>query len=353
LALANGFNKIYKWLQPQSLYTWRFKELPLFVTGNLSKDDGFLLILSRFMKYTRLTLFALFTCLTQLSCEHYTRPGLHFGDYKDVTYTEVRRVFNNGLVFDKQGYQLEPVWKFQFISDDSVQVFSPKKQRYYGFHVYYDHDLIFSMIDSWLQLLKMNSDSIVFRSLRVNDKREILLNDEGSKVYMTFYSDAYLKKKSAGAIKKMGLPGVKDTAFIRQRSNLANTHPGSAFSARQPVELKSTSRYVIAERVIKPDDPLGDMDPAQDYLYPEYNITVHHAYKDFAYFFSAFVNDKGVITFRKSQIFLWPEFAASYPQNIKAILAGYVARYVQVKPGTTLGIPHTSIISINLTGKKN
>jgi hypothetical protein len=324
-----------------------------FVTANLFKDDGFLLILSRFMKYARLTLFALFTCLTYFSCEHYTRPGLHFGDYKNITYTEVRRRFDNGLVFDKQGYQLEPVWKFHFVSDDSVQVFAPKKQRYYGFHVYFDHDLIFNMIDSWLQLLKMNADSMVFRSLRVNDKREILLNDEGSKVYMTFYSDTYLKKKSAVAVKKMGLPGVKDTAFIRQRSNIANTQLDSGFSARQPVELKSTSPYVTAERVIKPEDPLGDMDPAEDYLYPEYNITVHHAYKDFSYIFSAFVDDKGVITFRKSVVFLWPEFAASVPKNIKAILAGYVARYVQVTPGSTLGIPHTSIITINLKGKKN
>jgi len=323
-----------------------------FVPGNLSKDDGFLLILSRFMKYTRLTLLALLTCLTQFSCEHYTRPGLHFGDYKDITYTEVRRVFDNGLVFDKQGYQLEPVWKFHFVSDDSVQVFSPKKQRYYGFHVYFDHDLIFNMIDSWLQLQKMNADSMVFRSLRVNDKREILLNDEGSKVYMTFYSDEFLKKKNAAAIKKMGLPGAKDTAYIRQRSNSVNAHPDSAFSARSPVEFKSTSPYVIAERVIKPEDPLSDMDPAEDYLYPEYNITVHHAYEDFAYMFSAFVDDKGVIHYRKSQIPYSHEFAASYEQNIKAILAGYVARYVQVTPGSTLGIPHTSIIMINLTGKK-
>jgi hypothetical protein len=327
--------------------------MAFFVTGNLSKDDGFLLILSRFMKYARLTLFALFTCLTHFSCEHYTRPGLHVGDYKDITYTEVRRVFDNGLVFDKQGYQLEPVWKFHFISDDSVQVFSPKKQRYYGFHVYYDHDLIFNMVDSWLQLLKMNADSIVFRSLRVNEKREILLNDEGSKVYMTFYSDEFLKKKNAEAVKKMGMPGAKDTAFIRQRSTLANTHLDSAFSARVPVVFKSNSPYVVAERVVNKGDPFSDLDPDEDYLYPEYNITVHHAYEDFAYLFSVFVDDKGVIRYRKSQIPYSHEFAASYEKTIKAILAGYVARYVQVAPGSTLGIPHTSIITINLKGKKN
>lgn len=304
------------------------------------------------MKYARLIFFSLLSCLTHFSCQHYTRHGLRFGDYKDITYTEVRRVFDNGLVFDKQGYQLAPVWKFHFVSDDSVQVFSPKKRRYYGFHVYYDHDLIFNMIDSWLQLKKMNADSMVFRSLRVNEKREILLNDEGSKVYMTFYSDAYLKKKNAAAVKKMGMPSVKDTAFIRQRSNLANTHLDSAFSARQPVVFISTSPYVIAERVVNKGDPFSDLDPDEDYLYPEYTITIHHAYEDFAYSFSAFADEKGAITFRKSQIFSYPEFKASTDKAIREILAGYVARYVQVIPGTTLGIPHTSIISINLTGKK-
>ena len=133
------------------------------------------------------------------------------------------------------------------------------------------------MIDSWLVLHKMSKDSLVFQSLRVNDKKEILLNDEGSKVFMTFYAEGYLKTKNPAVIRMMGLPGAKDTAYIRERSKLANTHPDSAFSAREPVALKSTSPNVIAERVVKTEDPLADMDPAEDYLYPEYNITIHHA----------------------------------------------------------------------------
>jgi hypothetical protein len=209
------------------------------------------------------------------------------------------------------------------------------------------------MIDSWLVLHKMSKDSLVFQSLRVNDKKEILLNDEGSKVFMTFYSEGYLKTKNPAVIKKMGQPGPKDTAYILERSKLANTHPDSAFSAREPVVLKSTSPYVVAERVVKTEDPLADMDPADDYLYPEYNITIHHAYEDFAYLFSAYVDEKGTIRFRRSQIPYSKEFAASYQKNIEAILAGYVERYVRVTPGSTLGIPHTSIVSINLTGKKN
>ena len=303
------------------------------------------------MKHARLSLLSLFI-LTVISCKH-SKPGLPFEQVKDIHFNEVRRVFSDGLVFDKQGYQLAPVWKFHFISNDSVQVYSPKKQKYYGFHVYFDHDQIFNMIDSWLVLRKMSTDSLVFQSLRVNDKREIILNDEGSKVFMTFYSDAYLKTKNPALIKKLALPGPKDTAFIRQRSKLANSVLDSAFSAREPVAISSKSPYVIAEHVVKTEDPLSDMDPAEDYLYPEYNITIHHAYENFAYLFSAYVDDKGKILYRKSQIPIYPEFAVSTPKTIKAILAGYVERYVQVKPGSTLGIPHTSIVVINLTGTKD
>ena len=303
------------------------------------------------MKHARLSLLCFFL-ITVISCKR-NKPGLPFEQVKGIHFNEVRRVFSDGLVFDKQGYQLEPVWKFHFISNDSVQVYSPKKQKYYGFHVYYDHDQIFNMIDSWLVLHKLSADSLVFQSLRVNDKREIILTDEGSKVFMTFYSDAYLKTKNPALIKKLALPGPKDTAYIRQRAKLANSVLDSAFSAREPVALSSTSPYVIAERVVKTEDPLSDMDPAEDYLYPEYNITIHHAYEDFAYLFSAYVDDKGKILYRKSQIPIYPEFAVSTPKTIKAILAGYVERYVKVKPGSTLGIPHTSIVVINLTGKKD
>jgi hypothetical protein len=305
------------------------------------------------MKHARLLLLLLIIVFACNSCNRNKRQGLPFGDMKGIHYTEVRRIFNTGLVFDKQGYQLAPVWRFYFVSDDSVQVFSPKKQRYYGFHIYYDHDLIFNMVDSWLQMLKLTPDSILFRTLRVNEKREILLDDEGSNVYMTFYSDAYLKKKKAEVVKRMGLPSAKDTAYIKTRSALANRVLDSAFSAREPVIMKSTSLFVQAERVVKQEDPLSDMDPAEDYLYPEYNITIHHAYEDFGYSISAFVDEKGGVYFRKSQIPYSHEFETTYDKIIKSIIAGYVARYVNVTPGTTLGIPHTSIIVLNLTGKKN
>lgn len=292
----------------------------------------------------------LFTILF-VSCKR--RVGLPFGDVKGIHFTEVRRQFVDGLVFDKQGYQLSPVWQFHFISDDSVRVYSPKAHKYYGFHVYYDHDKIFNMIDSWLELKTLTPDSLVFRALRVDEKRQILEDDEGSKVYMTFYSDSYLKKKSAEAIKRMGEPTKKDTAFIRERSKIADATLDSAFSARNPVVLKSSNPFVKVELVQKSRGPLDEFDPAEDYMYPEYNITIHHAYEDFGYSFSAYVDALGTIHFRKSSIPYSHEFKDTYENVIRGIISGYLTKYLNVTPGNTLGIAHTSMIELNVTGKRN
>lgn len=305
------------------------------------------------MKRLPLLLLLILISITWLSCQRYKRHGLLFGDFKGIHYTEVRRVFTNGQVFDNQGYQLEPVWKFYFVSDDSVQAFAPRMQKYYGFHVYYDHDQIFNMIDSWLQLRKMTKDSLVFRALRVNDKREILEDDEGSKVWMTFYSDDYLKTKKPEELKKMRMPGAKDTAFIRERSKLANSVIDSAFGAREPVVLKSNSPNVVAEKVINKPTPLDDMDPAYDYLYPEYNITIHHSYEAFDYTFSVFIDDKGRMTFGKTNIDYSHEYKKTYEDVMKGIMNGYLVRYLDVTPGKTLGIAHTSTVLLNVVGKKD
>jgi hypothetical protein len=303
------------------------------------------------MKKLRVLLPILLFTVVFVSCKR--RVGLPFGDVKGIHYIEVRRQFVDGLVFDKQGYQLSPVWQFHFISDDSVRVYSPKAHKYYGFHVYYDHDKIFNMIDSWLQLKTLTPDSLVFRALRVDEKRQILEDDEGSKVYMTFYSESYLKKKGAEVIKRMGAPTKKDTVFMRERSKIANAILDSAFSARNPVVLKSDNRFVKVELVQKSRSPLDEFDPAEDYMYPEYNITIHHAYEDFGYSFSAYVDALGMIHFRKSNIPYSHEFKDSYENAIKGIISGYLTKYINVTPGNTLGIAHTSMIELNVTGKRD
>jgi hypothetical protein len=284
------------------------------------------------------------------SCHRFRRPGLPFGDVKGTHFTEVRRAFSSGLVFDRQGYQLVPSWKMYFISDDSVMVFSPKMKRYYGFHVYFDHDSIFNMVDAWFKLKKLDADSVVLEALRVEDK--VISDDEDTKVLLTFYSDRFIKKRDTARVRAMGLPGPKDTLFIKERSILANQRIDSAFSATSPVMLKSRTPLVKVEKVKSESTPLAKIDPSVDYLYPEYNIAVSKAYENFDYSFSVFVDEKGIMHFRKSNIPYSAEYKATYEQVMKGIMSGYLQHYLEVKPGNTLGITHNTAVLLNVTGRR-
>lgn len=303
------------------------------------------------MKQLRLPL-AFIIATVFISCNHAkVKPGLSFGSVKGPRFTEVRRVFNTGLVFDKQGYQLEPSWQLYFISDDSVLVLSPKTKKYYGFHIYFDHDSVFNMVGAWFKLKKLTEDSVVLQALRVEEKI-IKDDDEGSKVFMTFYSYPYIKSHDTSKIKVMGLPSPKDTAFIKAKSKLANSKIDSAFAARIPVVLKSKTPLVKVEKVVSVSTPLNKIDPSIDYLHPEYNITIHKSYEDFSYIFTALVDDKGQIHFKESMIPYMPEFKKRYELVIKGIIDGYLKHYLEVTPGSTLGIAHTSSILLNITGKR-
>ena len=96
---------------------------------------------------------------------------------------------------------------------------------------------------------------------------------------------------------------------------------------------------------------LEDIDAADDYLAPEYNITIHKAYEDFDYSFYMYVDADGKMYFRKSVVPQMHEFQAGYEQVIKGIINGYLQHYLQVTPGKTLGLAHTSSILVNLTGQ--
>jgi len=297
-------------------------------------------------------LLLLLTSAFCISCNHFhAKKGLPFGAVKGTHFTEVRRIFSGGLKFDKQGYQLEPSWNLYFISDDSVMVFSPKTKRYYGFHVYFDHDSIFNMVGAWFKVKKIATDSLVLQALRVENKI-ILDDDEGSKVLLTFYSSLYIKSHSCETIRKMGIPGPKDTLFINARTQLANAKIDSAFAAREPVALHTKSRFVAVEKVKNAPTPIQEIDSSDDYLAPEYNITIHKAYEDFDYSFYVYVDDKGKMYFRKPTIPYLPEYRATYEQVMKGLIDGYLCHYLDIVPGSTLGIARASSVLLNVEGKK-
>ena len=286
------------------------------------------------------------------SCKNFRRAGLRFGDFKNIHFREVKRVYTNGLQFNNHGYQLEPLWKLSFVSDDSVNVFSPKNKRYYGFHVYWDHDSIFNMVDAWFKLKKLTTDSMVVQALRVEEKI-IKDDDEGSKVILTFYSDKYIRSQDPKKIKAMSLPGKKDTAFIRKRIAQTSVNPDSSFAAREPVLLKSISPQIKVEKVQHESTPIEKVDPSEAYMEPEFNITIHKAYEAFSYIMYVYVDDKGKMVFRNSVIPLASQLKDSYEKVMRGIVDGYLMHYLDITPGKTLGIPHTTYILLNINGTVN
>jgi len=117
------------------------------------------------------------------------------------------------------------------------------------------------------------------------------------------------------------------------------------------VILKSNSPKITVEKVIPESTPIEDVDVSDSYIAPEYNITIHKAYEAFSYIMYVYVDDKGKMTFRNSAVPLMPEFQASYQQVMRGIVDGYLMHYLDITPGTTLGIPHTTCILLNVEGK--
>src|SRR5579864_1468183 len=49
---------------------------------------------------------------------------------KGIRYTEVKRVFDNGLSFNQDGYRLKPSWRLSFSSPESVNIFNPDSNMF-------------------------------------------------------------------------------------------------------------------------------------------------------------------------------------------------------------------------------
>ncbi len=264
-----------------------------------------------------------------------------------VKYTEVKRSLQSGLTFAKSGYQLEADWRLSFPSDDSATIYSPERKVFYNFPVTYDHDSIVNMARTWLRVKKVTRDSLVFQILKVEGTTIFLDID---KVYMTFYANDYITNKLHSDTATIKRPSKADTAYIRKLSNYVNTHPDTAFAARQPVVLVSKSPNVTVKKkevhaqAIKYDN----VDPEDTYMYPEYTIEIRKAYATFISKFSVYADSKGNLIFDKALQHLEPGYEEQTIRIMKGLVDGYLKAYVAVKPGTTLGIPHTSRIYLHV-----
>ncbi|WP_295650131.1 hypothetical protein [uncultured Mucilaginibacter sp.] len=291
-----------------------------------------------------------FILLSFLSCKNRLKPETpSFKSVFGIQFTEVKRVFDNGLSFAQNGYQMKPDWQLTFISTDSVNIYSPAKKKFFNCPVGYDHDSVFNVAWAWIKLRKICKDSLVFQVLHVQDQ---VITYAKSNMYMTLYANDYIKNHLHTTPQSLQHPSRKDTLYIKQRINEVNGVPDSAFSATEQAELKSRSPLLKVERVLPEPDETAMEDPIPTYMLPEYNISIQKAYDDFSYSFSVIIDAEGKMAFYRSTTAMMPEFAEATKRTMRAIIAGYLTHYLDVRPGKTLGQPHASIVMINVKGAK-
>lgn len=271
-----------------------------------------------------------------------------FKNVVGVRFVEVRREFINGISFNDYGFQQEPEWILEFMSDDSVKIYSPFEKKFLHYFVIYDRNNIFNMAREWVRLMHVSKDSLTFQLLQVNKK---VVDPNRSNVLMKFFSEDYIKRKKLD-IKQLQKPLSKDSAYIKSLIAKANKYPDepdSTFAARKPVTITSNTGAI---KVIQSHTTsnMFEASRADEYLNPEYKISIQGAYKDFAYSFSVVVDEKGKM--HLGRYAAMDEFRESQKRLLNSLIEGYLHKYLNIIPGQTLGMPHASEIMIYLNGKK-
>jgi hypothetical protein len=297
-----------------------------------------------------LLVFAFCSCNSNSSKENASKAEFSFEKVKGIRFVEIRRAFDTGIAFDEQGFQQEPEWIVQFQSDSTVKTYSPTRKKMIDFVVTHSHDAVYNFAKEWFRVKKLNKDSLVFQRLQVNGKA--IANDVRSNVYMTFYAEDYIKNKLKTTAADLKKPRKQDTLFVKKHAEITNKTPLDSahfFAARNPVIFASNSKMISVVKISNVDK-LQNHSASYDYLYPEYQVTISPAYKNFAYTISAVVDQKG-------NLFVY-KFNADedYKENRKKVLQGildvYISKLTTVKPGSTLGFTHSTLVVLDLIGKK-
>ncbi|MDB5019094.1 MAG: hypothetical protein JWQ28_221 [Pedobacter sp.] len=274
---------------------------------------------------------------------------LSFLPIKGIKFYEVKRRFSSGLSFNEMGFQQVPSWTMQFVSNDSVLVYSPQRNKMQGFHLLYDHADVYNFAGEWFRIKKVEKDSMQMQRLSL--KGQIIAHDIRSDVRMTFYSEDYIQNVLHTNVQTLQRPSSADTAFIRKlvaKSEQNPTNATAAFGGTSPVEFRPISPAIRVEK-LSSVDKLSGKSESYDYLYPEYSIKIHNAYQDFGYAFTCVVDKNGKIhldTFRNDM----PEYYEKRKKVLEGIISVYLQNLLKVKPATTLGIPHSSQITLNVSG---
>lgn len=261
-----------------------------------------------------------------------------------IKYTEVKQRLANGRSFSKYGYQLEPLWQLTFLSDDTARLYATNTKSFANFRITNDHDSIFYIARSWFRALKLTKDSLVFQVMKVESN---VIYVSQSTLFTTLYSDDYIKNVLKTTPDKLRRPDRGDSLYVRYMITHPHKNPDSLFAARNPVVFKSKNPNIKVTKTEVIADETNRFSTTDSYLRPEYNIEINKAYKDFNYSFTAVVDERGDIRFHKLLV-----ANVNNTNVIQAIIDGYLKPYLEVTPGSTLGMAQRSKVYINVKGRK-
>ncbi|OOQ58630.1 hypothetical protein [Mucilaginibacter pedocola] len=280
------------------------------------------------------------------------KKPISFSSVEGITFTEVSRKQKNGLSFNEQGYHLAPEWRLRFEPKDSVALYSPEKKQFVNFPLSRGIDSIFATSHSFFKMLHMSKDSMVLDMLQAKDDT---LDRTNSAVRMTFYADNYIKNNLHATIDQARHVSHADSVFLKKLIGRANADIKNAFAAQQPVNFISKRPAMqVSFWHRTPKLYYNNYDYADNYMTPTFDITLSKAYKHFDYSLSVFVDAKGQITYRMPMVGFYgdDQAAANYVKISKFILDNYLKPNLTVVPGQTLGIPHTSIVTLHIHGRQ-
>lgn len=267
-----------------------------------------------------------------------------------IAFTEVRREYNNGLGFNDAGYHLEPEWRVTFLSDDTVRIFSIVLQKFIKQEVVLDHDSVVNVAHSWLKVKHLSKDSMLFQVLYV---RNMHIDEDNSNIYMKLYSNDYIKNVRHTTPTQLQIPPRRDTLFIQKKVKESLADINKAFAATDPAMMESLSKNVeIKKKEVKRPNLLNEEFVSDNYLSPEYTITIHKAYADFLEKMQLIVDEKGGLHFAKNLTNIYDDLENRI-KIMKGLTSGYLTYYIKTYPGRTLGIPHPSRIMVTVKGIKD
>ena len=288
------------------------------------------------------------SCTQSSSKDKNDEKHTFFETIAGIDFYETRRAFDNGLSFDTTGFQQEPIWHIQFTPNDSVLIHSLEGDSMLHYAIYHDRDSIFHFGREWFRVIEIARDSMMLQRLAVQNLR---VKEARSNVYMKFYSSQFIKNNLRKSIEELRKPTSQDTAFVQHMINKTNsnaTNLDSLFAARNPVQLESIHPSLKVKEHALSDGEGISRTAAYQYMYPEFDIEIKNAYKDFYHSFSVFVDEKGKMTVAK--FVTSPEFEDSRRKVLQGIIDVYFENYMKITPGSTLGIPHNTLIMLYVKG---